>query len=220
MQTSAHIFPCLPVKHNTSFSWLLLETTVDFCGYTLSISLSTTMILNLLLILFQAREFEMAILFEVPSWNTLQICAQLIATTCSCCCYLSSFLYNHKFSRPHPPGKKKKKKKEKRHLHVYLYTDGHTDRQTLTPYRSFQLWGYNWLCTVDPHDSWNQTCPLPYPSSPASWTLLSLLSEQDSRNISLNDRHHHKLSSPDNNKTGMLYLFRNVSLTFISNSRK
>ena len=45
--------------------------------------------------------------------------------------------------------------------------------------------------------------PLPYPSSPASWTLLLPLSEQDSHNISSNDWYHHSLSSLDNNKTGI-----------------
>ena len=58
METSAFVSPCLPIKHNTSFSFFLLKTTIDCCGYTLSISLSTTMILNLLLIHFQAWEFE------------------------------------------------------------------------------------------------------------------------------------------------------------------
>lgn len=66
---------------------------------TLSLWLSTTMILHLPLILFQAKEFYMAILFEVRSWNTLQIGAQLSATTCSCYCCLSHFLCNHTFSR-------------------------------------------------------------------------------------------------------------------------
>ena len=47
------------------------------------------------------------------------------------------------------------------------------------------------------------TFPLPYPSSPASWTLLLPLSVQDSHNISSNDRYHHSLSSLDNNKTGI-----------------
>ena len=47
------------------------------------------------------------------------------------------------------------------------------------------------------------TFPLPYPSSPASWTLLLPLSVKDSHNISSNDRYHHSLSSLDNNKTGI-----------------
>ena len=59
------------------------------------------------------------------------------------------------------------------------------------------------------------TLPLPCPSSPASWTLLSPLSVQESRKISSNDRHHHKLSSLNNNKTGILYPFPNVSLMLI-----
>ena len=49
----------------------------------------------------------------------------------------------------------------------------------------------------------------------ASWTVLSPFSVQDSRNISSNDRHHHKLSSLNNNKTGIIYLSLNVSLMFI-----
>ena len=48
-----------------------------------------------------------------------------------------------------------------------------------------------------------------------SWSLLSPFSVQDSRNNSSSDRHHHKLSSLDNNKIRVLYLFPNVSLTFI-----
>ena len=75
--------------------------------------------------------------------------------------------------------------------------------------------GCYWFCIIDPHDSWNVNCPLPCTSSPASWTLLSLLSVQDSSNNSSNDRHHHKLSSLDNNKTGILYLFPSVSLMFL-----
>ena len=43
---------------NTSLSCFLLKTTINCCGYRLSISLSTTMILNLLLIHFHAWEFE------------------------------------------------------------------------------------------------------------------------------------------------------------------
>ena len=58
MATYAFISPCVPTKHNTSFSCFLLKTTIDCCGYTLSISLPTTMILNLLVIHFHAREFE------------------------------------------------------------------------------------------------------------------------------------------------------------------
>ena len=58
------------------------------------------------------------------------------------------------------------------------------------------------------------TFPLPYPSSPASWILLSPLSVQDSRNISSNDRYHHRLSSLDNNKTG-IYLSVNLFTTHL-----
>ena len=112
---------------------------------------------------------------------------QLTATICSCCCYLSCFLYNHLFLCPLPPSKT---------TSVYKRTDRH-----LLHAAHFDRSGCNWLCTIDPHGSWNVSCPLPYPSSPASWTLLSPLSVQDSRNISSNGRHHHKLlSSLGNNK--------------------
>ena len=58
MEASAFIFPFLTIKYNTSFICFLIRTTIDHCGYTLSMSLSTTMILNLLLIYFPAWEFE------------------------------------------------------------------------------------------------------------------------------------------------------------------
>ena len=61
--TSAHISPCSPAKHNISFTCFFLKTIVDCCGYTLSLSLSTTTILNVPLIYFQAKEFEIGILF-------------------------------------------------------------------------------------------------------------------------------------------------------------
>ena len=107
MQTSTHISPCLPAKHNTSFSCFFLKTIVDCCGYTLSLSLSTTTILNEPLIYFQAKGFEIGILFfEVLSWKILQFCAQLTVTTSSCYYQYPCFLYNKMFSRPPPPGKK------------------------------------------------------------------------------------------------------------------
>ena len=134
---------------------------------------------------------------------------QLTATTCSCCCYLSCFLYNHVFMpppllTPTPQSETTSVyRRKRRHLLHAVYLD---------------RGGCNWLCIIDPHDSWNVTCPLPCTSSPASWTLLSPLSVQDSSNISSTHRNHHKLSSLDNNKTGILYLFPNVSLMFIYNS--
>ena len=122
MQTSAHISPCLPAKHNTSFSCFFLKTIVDCCGYTLSLSLSTTTLLNVPLIYFQAKRFEIGILFfDVLSWKTLQFCAQLTVTTCSCYYQFPCFLYNKMFSRPPPPPGKKSK----------WYP---ADRQTLTPH--------------------------------------------------------------------------------------
>ena len=65
----------------------LLRTTIDCCGYTLSISLSTTIILYLLLIHIQASEFErpfcLRCLHEIAN-----LCATM-ATTCFCYYYLS-----------------------------------------------------------------------------------------------------------------------------------
>ena len=119
----------------------------------------------------------MAILFKVPSWNTLQISAQL---TCSCYRYLSCFLYNHIFWRSNPLQKKSET------LSIYRQPDRH-----LLHAVHFDRRGCSWPCTIDPHDSCTVTCPLPYPSSPASWTLLSSLSVPDSRNISSNNRHHY-----------------------------
>ena len=63
MQTSAHISPYSPAKHDTSFRCFFLKTIVDCCGYTLSLSLSTTTILNVPFIFNQANEFEIAFLF-------------------------------------------------------------------------------------------------------------------------------------------------------------
>ena len=48
----------------------------------------------------------------------LQICAQLLATTCSCHCYLSCFLYNHIL----PPSSQNKKKSKT--ISVYALTKG------------------------------------------------------------------------------------------------
>ena len=69
------------------------------------------------------------------------------------------------------------------------------------------------------------TFPLPYPSSPASWTLLLPLSEQDSHNISSSDWYHHSLSSLDNNKTGIylsicLFIYLFIYNNFICKSIK
>ena len=99
---------------------------VDCCGYTLSLSLSTTTILNVPLIFFQAKEFEIGILFfELLSWNTLQFCAQLTVTTCSCYYQYPCFLYNKMFSDAPPPSPGKK---------IQVISGRQTDRQTLTPH--------------------------------------------------------------------------------------
>ena len=195
--TSAHISPCSPEKHDTSFRCFFLKTIFDCCGYTLSLSLSTTTILNVPLI-YQAKEFEMVFLFiEVLSWNTLHFGAQLqpphapVTVT-----YPASFTIRCS----HGPWKKNR-------CDIRLYTDGHTDRETdrhLPP-----LCRDRGGCNHGFAPSKNMI-PLPHSSPPASWTLLSPLSAKDSRNISSNDRYRHRLSSLDNNKTGIylsIYLF-------------
>ena len=127
----AHTSPCLPAKHNTSFSCFFLKTIVDCCGYTLSLSLSTTTIRNVPLIFFQAKEFEIGILFfEVLLWNTLQFRAQLTVTTSSCYYQFPCFLYNKTFSRP--PEKKIQA------ISGCIPTDTQTDRH-LPPMRG--SWG-------------------------------------------------------------------------------
>ena len=148
MQTSAHISPCSPAKHDTSFRCFFLKTIVDCCGYTLSLSLSTTTILNVPLIFNQAKEFEIAFLFlEVLSWNTLHFGAQLTATTCSCYCHLPCSLYNKMFSRP-------LEKKSMRYPAVYRRTHRQTDRHLPPPPSIQGSWGFqSWLCTIKPHDS-------------------------------------------------------------------
>ena len=104
----------------------------------------------------------MAILFEVPSWNTLQICAQLTATICSCYCHLSCFRHNYMFSCPPPTPQKSDT------ISVYRRTQRPTDTYSI-PFISI-AGVCNWLSTIDTHDSWNITRALPYPSSSAPWT--------------------------------------------------
>ena len=115
----------------------------------------------------------MAILFEVPSWNTLQICAQLTATTCSC--YCQSVLFPSQLYVLIPP--------KSDTISVCIWTQRPTDTYSM-PFISI-VGVYNWLFTIDPHDSWNVTRPLPYPSSLAPWTLLPPFYEQASSNYPL-----------------------------------
>ena len=176
---SAHTSLCSPAKHNTSFSCFFLKTIVDCCGYTLSLSLSTTFG-----ILF----------FEVLLWNTLQFCAQLTVTTSSCYYQFPCFLYNKTFSRP-------PEKKSKRYPAVYRRTHRQTERDTYPPCGDRGGCNNGFASSIHMIPEMYIAFPLPYPSSPASWTLLLPLSVQDSHNISLNDRYHHSLSSLDNNET-------------------
>ena len=219
MQTSAHISPCSPAKHNTSFSCFFLKTIVDCCGYTLSLSLSTTTIRNVPLTFFQAKEFEIGILFfEVLSWNTLQFCAQLTVTTSSCYYQFPCFLYNKTFSRT-------PEKKSKRYPAVYRRTHRQTERDTYPPCGDRGGCNNGFASSIHMIPEMYVTFPLPYPSSPASWTLLLPLSIQDSHNISSNDRYHHSLSSLDNNKTGIylsicLFIYWFIYNSFICKSIK
>ena len=164
------------------------------------------MILNLPLIHFQPWEFEKAILFKVPLWNTLANLSRTYGHH-----MLPLLLFNLFPSQSHvkPPTPPPKKAND-----VYIQMDTQTDTHLLHGVH-FDRGGCNWVCTIDPHDSWTVICPLPYPSYPASWILLSPFSVRYSRNISSNDRHHHKLSSLDNNKPEIIYLSPNVSLMFI-----
>ena len=120
-----------------------------------------------------------------------------------------SFTIITMFSRPLsllPRKKTKQKPKPKKRNDIFILMDTQTERHLFHAVR-FDRGGCNWLCTINQHDSWNVTCPLPRPSSPAPWTLLSPLFVQDSRKISSNGKHHHKLlSSLDNKERGILYL--------------
>ena len=151
METSAFMSPCVPTKQNTSFSCFLLKTTIDCCGYTLSISQSTTMILNLLLIHFHAWEFERPF-----CWRCLNEIANLCATYGHHMLLLLPF-DSLPLQLNFTPFPSKQKKKGKRYLYTlwrraklktsaftvviqplatrlikpnfwYLYTDGHTDK--------------------------------------------------------------------------------------------
>ena len=110
----------------------------------------------------------------------------------------TSFPVSFTMRRSHAPRKKNPSD-------IRLYTDGHTDRQrerdTYPPCRDRGGCNNGFASSIHMIPEMSVTFPLPYPSSPASWTLLLLLSVQDSHNISSNDRYHHSLSSLDNNKT-------------------
>ena len=113
-------------------------------------------------------------------------------------------------SDPHFPLQKKKqqqKTNQSEKLTVFLYTDEYTDRQTdtLASCDSFQPWGRNWLCIIDPHEMKSNLSTTISIFLSLAWTLLSPLSIQDSRKISSSYRHHHNLYSLDNNKKGILY---------------
>ena len=109
---------------------------------------------------------------------------------------------------------------KKNRCDIRLYTDGHTDRQTGTyppppPYSYRDRGGFNHGFAPS-----NHMIPQPYSSSPASLTVLSPLSVQDSRNISSNDRYHHRLSSLDSNKTGIYLSIYIIIYNFICKSIK
>ena len=195
MQTFAHISPSSPAKLNTSFSCFFLKTIVDCCGYTLSLSLSTTTIRNVPLIFFQAKEFEIGILFfEVLSWNAMQFCAQLRSPHAP---VTTSFPVSFTIRCYHPPPGKK----SKRYPAVYRRT--HRQRDTYLPCGDRGGCNNGFASSMHMTPEMYVAFPLPYPCSPASWTLLLPLSVQDSHNISSNDSYHRSLSSLDNNKIGI-----------------
>ena len=122
MQTSTHISPCLPTKHNTSFSCFFLKTIVDCCGYTLSLSLSTTTILNVPLISFQAKGFCFLMCFHEKHCNPVRNLRSPHAPVTTSFPVSFTIRCSH---APPPPGKNPSDIRQ---------TDGQTDRQTLTPH--------------------------------------------------------------------------------------
>ena len=74
-----------------------------------------------------------------------------------------------------------------------IQTDTQTDRQTDTypPCGDRGDCNNGFVSSINIIPEMYVSFPLPYPSSPASWTLLLPLSVQDSQNISSNDRYHH-----------------------------
>ena len=89
--------------------------------------------------------------------------------------------------------------KEKNPIDIRLHTEGETDTYPSCGDRGGCNNGF--ASSIHMIPDMYVFFPLPYPSSPASWTLLLPLSVQDSHNISSNDRYHHSLSSLDNNET-------------------
>ena len=105
----------------------------------------------------------------------------------------------------HLQKKQPQKTKESEKLTVFLYTDEHTDRHLLHAIH-FNRGGRNWLCTIDPNEmKCNLSTSISIFLSLLDIIMLSPLFVQDSCKISSSYRHHHNLSSLDNNKKGILY---------------
>lgn len=213
----AQISPCLPVKHKTFFGCFLLWTTVDCCGYTLSPSYPQLWYF-IPLSFFRLGNLRWPFClrcFQEIHCNSVRNLRPLHTPPID---ILSCFLYNLMFWPPPPSSSSKKTKQTKTKQNkkfTVLYADGNTDRQTLAPSSSFQSWGsqlalyhqstqflkYNLSATISVFPSLLDTAATSFRTGTAI--------------ISSNDRHHHNLSSLDDNNTGILYLLPKVSLMFI-----
>ena len=125
----------------------------------------------------------MAILFEVPSIANNIANNKYITNLCATygrnmLLLLSSVLFPSQFFVLMPPLPKKSDT-----IYVCRRTQRLTDTYSM-PFISI-VGVCNWLFTIDPHDSWNVTRQLPYPSSLAPWTLLPPFSQQASSNYPL-----------------------------------
>ena len=134
MQMSAHTSPRLPVKHNTSFICFFHKTTVDFCGYTLSTSLTSTTVWYSIYPLSFFRLENLRCLHEMycksvrnlrpPHAPVVAICPVSLTIIC--------------FSVPQPPSPPQKKMRND----ICIQTDTHRDKHLLQAvYRG----GCNWL---------------------------------------------------------------------------
>lgn len=181
----AQISPCLPVKHKTFFGCFLLWTTVDCCGYTLSPSYPQLWYF-IPLSFFRLGNLRWPFClrcFQEIHCNSVRNLRPLHTPPID---ILSCFLYNLMFwpPPPLPPAKKQNKQKQNKTKSSLfcMQMATQTDRHLLQAVH-FNHGGLNWLCTINPHNSWNITCLLPYLSSPASWTLLPPPSAQEQQSF-------------------------------------
>ena len=186
----AQISPCLPVKHKTFFGCFLLWTTVDCCGYTLSPSYPQLWYFIYTLSFFRLGNLRWPFClrcFQGIHCNSVRNLRPLHTPSLE---ILSCSPNNLMFCPPPPSSSSKKKQnktktkqnKTKSSLYICMQMATQTDRHLLQAVH-FNHGGLNWLCTINPHDSWNITCLLPYLSSPASWTLLPPPSVQEQQSF-------------------------------------